>query len=661
MLGKRIFLLMVTLGLGLLSTPSMADIKLPKIFESNMVLQRNKPVHVWGWADPGEAVAISFNNQIKTTKADKKGNWNINFSEMKAGGPYEMRISGDNQVVLSNLLVGDVWICGGQSNMQWRLDQTGFQEEDTSWLRKAPIRLFTVHTDMDYMPKEDLSGSGWKTLSRENINEFSAVAYHFGKFINNELDVPVGLISDNLGATAIETWMSNEALMEFPQFEKVIGEIVRNGKNFETLRKDFEKKKSKWYNKNYFKGKGVEEKWYKPETDISDWKPIKVAGNTWEEEPDLKDHDGAVWFRTTFDLPEGYTQETFHLGLSQIDDYDIVWVNGEKVGETFGRHNHRNYTIPTEILRPEGNILVVRVFDKGGLGGFTTSAFWGSDIVRGDWKFTKGITIDSTKFPGVELPNATPFSSPSVLFNACIAPLTPLAIKGVIWYQGESNADRAYEYRELFPAMIRDWRKHFNQGDFPFLFVQLANYMEETDTPKNDSWAELREAQSMALKLPNTGMATAIDIGEAMDIHPKNKAEVGRRLGLSALKVAYGKDVVFSGPTFRDMIIEDGKVKVNFTNTGVGLVSKDKYGYIHGFQIAGSDKRFYWAKAYIEGESVVLKAEEVETPVAVRYAWSSNPGKLDLYNAEGLPAVPFRSDSWEGITKNKVFVEGPRF
>lgn len=659
---KKIFHLSVMLSLCLFTIPSMADVRLPKIFESNMVLQRDKPVNVWGWASPGEAITIKLNDQSVSGKADRNGEWKVSLPALKAGGPYEMLISGKNEIILSNILIGDVWICGGQSNMQWRLDQTGFQEEDSAWLQKAPIRLFTVHTDMDYMPKEDLTGSGWKTLSKENINEFSAVAYHFGKYINQQLDVPIGLISDNLGATSIETWMSNEALMGFPQFEKVIGNIVKEGKSFSELHSDFEKKKSKWYDKHYFQGRGVEEQWYKPDTDVSKWKAIKVAGNTWEGEPELQNHDGAVWFRTSFDLPEGYSQDTFHLGLLQIDDYDIVWVNGIKVGETYGRHNHRNYTVATDLLKPKNNVLTIRVFDIGGIGGFTTNAFWGNDILWGDWLYKKGLLIPaSNKFPAVKLPNATPFSSPTVLYNANIAPLTPMAIKGVIWYQGESNAERAYEYRELFPSLIKDWRKQFNQGDFPFLFVQLANYMEESQIPKEDNWAELREAQAMALTLTNTGMAAAIDIGEANDIHPKNKAAVGKRLGLAAMKVAYGKNIVYTGPTFKSMEIQDNAVVLKFDNIGSGLKTTDKHGYIRGFQVAGSDKKFYWAKASIEGETVIIRSKMVENPVAVRYAWSSNPGLLDLYNKEGLPAIPFRTDAWDGITKGVLFEDVTRF
>lgn len=626
-----------------------------------MVLQRDKPIHFWGWGSPGEKIEVMLNGRSVTTKTDKTGKWSCELPEMQAGGPYDVIISGSNKILLTNVLIGDIWICGGQSNMQWRVDQTGYEEKDTAFIHQAPIRLFTVNIDMDYKPRDDAKSNGWKILSLQAINEFSAVAWHFGKSVYAELQVPIGLVSDNLGATAVETWMSNEALMAFPQFTSVIQPIVKENKSFAELTAAFEKTKDSWYKKYYYKGIGIDQEWFKPETNVSDWKPIKASGNTWENEPDLKDHDGEVWFRTTFDLPENYNQENFHIGLSQIDDYDIAWVNGIKAGETFGKHNHRGYTVPTSALKPKGNVLVVRVFDSGGIGGFTTSPFWGSKILLGDWLYKKGSPIDVSKFPEPTLPNVTPFSSPGVLYNGNIAPLTQFRIKGAIWYQGESNVDRAYEYRELFPAMIRDWRKHWNQDEFPFLFVQLANHLEESPTPGESNWAELREAQTMTLALPNTGMATAIDIGEALDIHPKNKQEVGRRLALSAMKVAYGKKNIAYGPVYKNIKVENDRIVVEYSLDGSRLVTKDKYGYVRGFQVAGDDRKFYWAQARIEGNIVVVTCDAVKKPVAVRYAWSSNPGVLDLYNKEGLPAVPFRSDTWKGITADSVFKEGPRF
>jgi sialate O-acetylesterase len=638
----------------------LAEVRLPVIFQSHMVLQRGKPIQIWGWADPNEKINVQLNGRSGSAIADKNGKWRSQLPALEAGGPYDLIIEGRNTITLNDVLIGDVWICGGQSNMQWNVSQTDYKETDSAFIRHADIRLFTVQIDTDYMPREDIKGGEWKKLSIDNINAFSAVAYHFGKYLHNELNVPIGLVSNNLGATSVETWMSNEALLQFPQFASLIEPVMREGKTFAQLYASFEKVKSNWY-KHYYKGTGFEQEWFRPETDVSEWRPIKVSGNTWEEIDDLKNYDGAVWFRTSFDLPDDFKEKNFPISLLQIDDYDIAWVNGRKIGETYGRHNHRNYTVPAEILKNKNNILVVRVFDNSGIGGFTTSTFWGNTILWANWIYKKDEATDVRKVRKPNLPNVTPFSSPAVLYNANIAPLTSFPIKGAIWYQGESNVDRAYEYRDLFPAMIKDWRKQWNQRDFPFLFVQLANYEAESAEPKQSSWAELREAQAMVLSLPNTGMATAIDVGEAHDIHPKNKEAVGIRLGLAALKVANGKDTIISGPTFRRMRVDHNTAIIEYDNACSGLITKDKYGYVRGFQMAGDDQKFYWAQANIAGTTVIVRCPQVKTPVAVRYAWDNNPGPLDLFNKEGLPAVPFRTDNWQGLTANTVFKEGPRF
>jgi sialate O-acetylesterase len=657
-----LFRIVTVVALAAISLVGKAEVKLPQIWTDHMVLQRDKPINVWGWAAAGEAVRITFGAESISVKANKAGKWSAQLPAMAAGGPFVMTIEGKNKITLTDILVGDVWVCSGQSNMQWRIDQTGYEEKDNALIENARIRLFNVYVDTDYLPREDVKGSGWKNLTRQNINEFSAVAYHFGKYLHGELQVPIGLISDNLGATNIEAWMSNEALLQFPQFKEELNPVLKRNKNFAALRADFEKMKPAWYDKYYYKGVGIDQQWFKPETDVTDWKPIKALGNTWTDMPDLKDHDGEVWFRTTFDLPDNYSQSTFHVGLLQIDDYDIAWVNGVKVGENYGKHNHHGYDVPLKVLKPKGNVLVVRVFDAGGIGGFTTNAFWAANsILLGDWVYKKGSAIDAAKFPMPVVPNATPFSSPAVLYNGSIAPLTPMSVKGVIWYQGEGNAGRAYEYRELFPAMIKDWRKQWKQPDLPFLFVQLANYLEESAQPQESDWAELREAQAMTLSLPHTGMATAVDIGEANDIHPKNKRDVGIRLGLAAMNVAYGQNRVVSGPSFRQMREDSGRIIIEYDNAETGLTTRDKYGYVRGFQVAGVDHKFHWAQAFVEGNHVVVTCREVPRPVAVRYAWDNNPGNLDLYNKEGLPALPFRIDAWTGVTAGKVFTEGPRF
>ncbi|UJH90631.1 9-O-acetylesterase [Antarcticibacterium sp. 1MA-6-2] len=536
------------------------------------------------------------------------------------------------------------------------MKNTNFKEMDSSWIKEAEIRLLKILPETDYQPQKESRNLGWQTLSDENIANFSAVAYHFGKSIYKETGVPLGIISANLGATTIETWMSNEALSKFPQFQ------TKDRKSFKELREQFKEGTANWSEDQYYEGEGLQQQWYKGSNQpASGWKPIEVAGNTWENVEDLKDYDGAVWFRKSFDLPDNFTGDSLTLQLSQIDDHDITWVNNIKVGETFGRHNHRNYKVAVSNLKKNKNLLVVRVFDAGGIGGFTTNAFWGNEILWGTWEYYRGKAVEATEFTSPELANVSPFSSPAVLFNGTIAPLLELGIKGVIWYQGESNELRAYEYRSLFPALIKDWRKQFDQGPFPFLFVQLANYREETQEPNESLWAELREAQELALKEENTGMAVAIDLGEANDIHPKNKEDVGKRLGRLALKLAYDKDILAEGPRFDGMEIKGDQAVISFINTGKGLVAKDKYGYIRGFQIAGSDKKFYWAQASLVNDTIVVRSHQVKSPVAVRYAWSDNPGELDLYNSEGLPLVPFRTDNWKLSTEGEIFQDGPRF
>ena len=652
---KKLFLLIV---ISIATVNVFAAIRLPVIFKSSMVLQRDKEVKVWGFGDAAEKVEVNFKGQLYNTVTGKDGKWSVKLAAQTAGGPYNITFKGKaNTVELTNILFGDVWICGGQSNMQYTLDQIGYSPTDTAAARNEKLRIFTASIGMDYVPTDDLSGGTWSVASAEAIKYFSATAYFFGKFLSDSLQVPIGLISDNLGATSIETWMSAEALSTFPQFNSFYKTYLAPAKSIKEITAAFEKNKPEWQAKYYLKGQGIENKWYLPETNVADWKTMEIPA--WWEDKGLADFDGAVWFRKTFDLPQNFKEEAFRLALNQIDDYDMVWVNGQKVGEGYGNQSWRNYSVPANILKPKDNVIVARVFDAGGKGGMYSNAVWGNPILLGKWLYKADDKIDAATFPKPVVVNASPFSTPAILYNANIAPITSLAIKGFIWYQGESNAPRASEYKELFPAFINDWRKQFKQGDLPFLFVQLANYMNEVATPQQSDWAELRDAQAAALQLPNTGMATIIDIGEAGDIHPKNKWDVGRRLAQAALRVAYKKDVVSSGPTYESMEVNNGTITLYFAKTTGKLVTKDKYGYVHGFAVAGIDNIFYWAKASIKDNTVIVTCDEVKNPLAVRYAWSDNPGVIDLYNAEGLPAVPFRTDSLPLKTANKVYSDNP--
>ncbi|MBK8566795.1 MAG: 9-O-acetylesterase [Saprospiraceae bacterium] len=632
-----------------------ADVALPKLFTDHVVLQRDVAVPVWGWASPGETVSVGITGQSHKTKAGKDGKWQLRLQPHAAGGPFEMTVQGKNSIVLKDVLFGDVWLCGGQSNMQWTLDMMHHKELDTARTNNPNIRMFTVAIDLDYLPKKDVKGGHWELATVGSIGHFSAVSYFFGRYLQESLGVPIGLISSNLGATSIETWMSAGALKQFPQFKEVLDVDLASGKNFEQLNADLTAYRKKWDGDFYFKNDpGIAQNWQDPATDISDWKTMEIP-NLWED-AGLPDYDGSVWFRKEFDLPEDFKNDTFNIALNQLDDYDIAWVNGVKIGESFGSRNWRNYFFPASILKPKGNVLVVRIFDIGGKGGMYSNAFWGNAILNGTWRYKPGVKIDAKHFPRPTVPNGSFFTHPGLLYNGSIAPLQPFAMKGAIWYQGESNVERAEEYSKLLPGMISDWRQHWGQGDFPFLVVQLANHHPEPGQPGESNWAALRESQMAALHLPNTAIAAAIDIGEADDIHPKNKLDVGIRLGLAARKVAYGENIVHSGPVFQSMEKAGDRIRLRFRELGGGLVSKDKYGFLRGFAIAGADQKFHWALAYIEGESVVVFSPEVMQPMAVRYAWADNPGQLDLYNAEGLPALPFRTDDWRISTAGKVFL-----
>jgi sialate O-acetylesterase len=624
-----------------------ANIKLPVLFQSNMVLQRDKPCNIWGTGEKNEIVNISFNNANYSAKTIN-GKWKITLPAQSAGGPYQIILKGKNTIELDNVLFGDVWICGGQSNMQFSVREAN-PKPDTSAFNNTSIRLFTVGIGIDFVPQDTLKGGSWKVANTRDVNSFTAVGFFFGSYLQQHLNVPIGLISDNLGATAVEEWMSNEAVHQFPQFDNFYNTYLAPHKSIKEMDDDFAKIKSSW-NKNYYlkDDPGLEQQWYKPVTDVSDWKTMNQPSH-WENN-ELKDYDGSVWFRKSYDsFPRNFIGNAT-ISLGQVDDYNICWVNGVKVGEGYGNQNMYTYKIPDSIIKPKNNIVVVRVFDAGGKGGMY-NMFW-SPYWAGKWKYKKGVQIDASKFKKPLVSNAYIFGTPTILYNANIAPLTQLSIKGFIWYQGEANTGRAEEYNQLFPAMITDWRKKFHQGKLPFLFVQLPNLGKEPAKPENNDWAELREAQAAALALPNTGMAVTIDVGEADNLHPHNKFAVGNRLGMAALKITYGVDSLHTSPLYKNMHVEGDHIIVEFT----GNIIDKKNNYIHGFAIAGADTVFHWAKAYLKNDStVVVYNSDVKSPVAVRYLWSGNPGEVDLYNKQNLPVAPFRTDNYKGITAGKKF------
>lgn len=654
----KYYLIIIIFFTGLL-TQIKAQIELPKIFTSNMVLPRDRAIPIKGKGQPNEKIVVIINDQEHMVKADRNGHFEVKLDPMKYGGPYELIFQGNETKKLKNILVGDLWLCSGQSNMQFSIEQIKYIEKDSSKVIFPKLRLAAVGISADYLPKDDLKTVYWLEGKIDNAQNFSAVAWFFGRYLTENQEIPIGLLSVNLGATFIETWMSIKALKRFPQFDQVTDHISTLNKNFETLNMEFKDFRKKWDDEHYLKGVGLREKWYADNYDDSDWEKCKLPG-FWENFG-FADHDGSFWFRKSFDLPKNALKEDFRLQLSQIDDYDITWVNGHKVGESFGNMNFRDYVVPKEILREKKNTVAIRVFDVGGKGGMHTAYFWGSNIRNGEWKFKKGRKIDPKKFPTKEVANGSFFSYPSILYNGNIAPLIDIPIKGVIWYQGESNANasRGVEYEYLLKGLIADWRENWNNSELPFYIVQLANYFKENEQPMESRWAELRESQAKAAQLNNVDLITAVDIGNANDIHPRNKKDVGKRLAKLAMHYQYEGELQKS-PQYKSQIIENNKIIIELNTFGSNLKCSNKYGYLRGFSIAGENGKFFWAKAYIKNKNqVAVYSEKVEFPKFVRYAWADNPGPLDLINSDNLPVIPFRTDDFETSTEKEQYFFTP--
>ncbi len=641
-----------------------SDIHLSSLFSDHMVLQQEMFVPVWGIAEPNGVVTVELKDQKIRALSNDKGEWKMLLGPLKAGGPYDLKISGKDTHVIRDVLVGEVWLASGQSNMEMPLAGWGKvynYEKEIAEAEYPNIRLFQVQHKMSLKPEKEVPSDGWRVCSPESIPEFSSTAYFFGRTLHEKLNVPIGLIHSSWGGTIIETWMSPESVQTVPGFRQ---SLVKLNNITEELQIEygllsgddlFELIMKKWLEEIPKMDRGLNDPaghWASLEIDTSEWKTMMLP-NIWENEG-LPDLDGIVWFRKEVDIPSYWIGKEMTVHISAVDDIDHTYFNGVLIGSTEGWDTPRSYPVPNDLVKAGPNVITVRVQDNLGGGGI-----WGDPSLlklsvngqrgislTGSWEYRVGLDWIELSTPALNPYNP---NFPTLLSNAMIDPLIPYAIRGVIWYQGESNTGRAYEYRELFPRLIRDWRKRWNLGDFPFLFVQLANFMSVKQEPAEDSWAELREAQLLTLSEPNTGMAVAIDIGDAADIHPKNKQEVGRRLALIALKVAYEQNIVASGPIYASMSVEGATMRLQFMNSGDGLVIKNGEN-LKGFAIAGEDRVFRWAEAAIDGDTVVLWHPQIKKPVAARYAWGSNP-VCNLYNSAGLPASPFRTDNWPGITE----------
>jgi len=652
-----LFKLTLTIAPLLFSNFSEAKVVLPSVFSNNMVLQQKTSAAIWGKAKPGVKITVtpSWNLERYSGIADADGNWKIKVVTPSYGGPYTLRISDGEPIVLKNILIGDVWVCSGQSNMEMPLAGWGKIHNYVQEIAQAnypSIRLLQVEHLTANQVKDDASvtNGGWTVCSPATVSEFSSTAYFFAREIYQRTKIPIGLLHTSWGGTVAEAWMSSSSLKKIPAFASAVEEIERTpGED-----KNYADKLLSWQKVVLDKDLGYQDQkpiWSAEDADVSSWAELKVPG-LWENE--LKDMDGVVWLTRKITLPENWAGKSLKINIGPVDDDEITWFNGSEIGRTQGYNQSRVYTIPGNLVKAGENTVTVRVFDSGGGGGMYGEEkdlqFTGPDGKKmglsGSWKYRVGLNLKDV--PPMPASQNSP-NRPSVLYNAMIHPFLPFSIRGVIWYQGESNADRAHQYQSLFPSLIRDWRSKWKEGDFPFYFVQLAGFMKREEEPVPSKWAELRDAQLKTLSLPNTGMAVAIDIGDANDIHPKNKQEVGRRLALIALARNYQKKISYSGPQMQSFKVEGDKVRISFVHADAGLKVQDGK-VLKGFVIAGTDQKFYRAQAVVEGNTVVVSSDHVKQPAAVRYAWENNPD-CNLYNGAGLPASPFRTDTWKGITE----------
>ncbi|MBK9485270.1 MAG: hypothetical protein IPO01_08635 [Chitinophagaceae bacterium] len=631
-------------------TQLYAQVSLPAFFTDNMVLQRNTVIPVWGRAAANEKIELKFHQQTKTVKADINGRWMARFDTETAGGPFELFIKGNNSILLKNILVGDVWLCSGQSNMEWTVGQSDNAAKEMRGANNPFIRHIKIQHQIRSLPAEDVNTAGWKICDSISVADFTGLGYFFARNIYDSIKVPVGLINASWGGTNAETWISREGFESSDEFKDMIANMPAI--NLDSLSQLMQKSNRLRIEK--LQGEKLKKKtaavFKEISFDDSTW-PELNAPQQWEVQS-IGDLDGVVWLRKTIVITEADSEKNAILELAKIDDDDITYLNGIKVGSTSQWDAKRKYLIPPGVLKAGKNVIAIRVVDNTGGGGI-----WGDSAdlklnlddaavsLCGKWKWQVESIQDKI----------SENSLPSLCYNAMINPLIPFKFKGVLWYQGESNATRAYQYRKTFPLLIQDWRKKSGQGDLPFYFVQLATFNTSGNSNEGCDWAELREAQTGTLQLPNTGMCVTTDIGNPKDIHPTNKQDVGKRLAAIALNNLYQKPMVCSGPVYKSIEIYGNEIGILFENTGTGLFTPDKYGYIKGFEIAGNDKQFYFARAFIKNNTVLVSSDKVQHPAAVRFGWMGDASECNLFNREGFPAVPFRTDEWNTVTQKEKY------
>ena len=662
------------------SSALRAELSIPPVFADHMVLQRDAKVSVWGWADPGDEVSVTFAGQKQSAKANKDGRWSVALSPMSASAtPRTLTISGaagGQKSEIKDVLVGDVWLCSGQSNMA-----CGSRGGVPDWKEEASrtdypnIRFFSVKHNLSLSPERVFEGV-WSACNTRTAGSFSGAGFFFGRSLYEKLKIPIGLIHASRGATRAEVWVSREALGDVPSLKPELDLLDRARRSYDEVQKEYlaAKERADQARKEaiaeLIKREANEElarQMAAPDLDAGSWKEINVPTPIFDH-PFLGKCEGEIWFRRTVEIPKEWDGKDLELHLGAVDEIDVTFFSGSKIGASGSVEKRdvsnwdrpRAYKIPGGIVKAGKNVVAVRAFNFNGAGGIWGGQpeqmrieLVGSQPIRsvpiaGKWRCKAAFRFPP-RAPDAPLCSRTP----SAYFNGMIHPLIPFGIRGAIWYQGESNVGNGFRYRSVFRKLIEDWRARWGQGEFPFLFVQLPSFSPPVAEPGPSLWAEVREAQLMTLSLPNTGMAITLDVADPLDLHPKNKRDVGDRLALAARGIVYQEEgLVFCGPIYESMRRQGRGIRLSFRHVGSGLVARDgkKLGQ---FAIAGEDRKFVWAEATIEGETVVVSSAQVPEPVAVRYAWANNPAGANLGNKEGLPASPFRTDNWPIVSQRE--------
>ena len=608
------------------SAQTPGKVRLPKLISDKMVLQRDVELDIWGWADPGTWVTVRFNGGYYETKTGDDGRWTVTLPPQPAGGPYLMEV---NETAIRDVLVGDVWLCSGQSNQETPIHRLTEMFPEINLSDNNKIRHYKVPTqDSKEVLQEEIAGNAvWHSGVASEVMNWTALAYFYALEAYNKTGVPQGMLVSSLGGSEIESWISQEYLKDFPRL------ILDK----EALAAQEEASKDK--------GEGV---WNMPDIDDSDWGTMQMPGTWGENGLDVR---GTVWMRKDFEIPAEMVGRHAKLSMGTLVHNDQVYVNGVFVGSTGYEYPPRRYHIPAGVLREGKNTVAVRLNAPGGNGEFIKDKPYkiigdAAEIdLTGTWKYKVGTDMAEVMKYTDRLKNRK--TAGSGLYNGMIYPLRNYKVKAAIWYQGESNSGRAHEYGTLMTNLISNWRELWNMADMPFLLMQLPNFMQKHPQPTDSGWARIREAQLQAFKnIPNTALAVTYDVGEWNDIHPLDKKTMAKRLFLGARKVVYGEKLTYSGPVYKDMKIDGNKIIISFTETGKGLAIRGGEKVLRHFAIAGEDQKFVWADAVIKGNTVIVSSEEVENPVAVRYAWADNPDEANLINKEGLLASPFRTDNW---------------